>query len=324
MIRVRFFIVGSVSDTHLYNLASALTACQDYYQCTVCQERLPLSCAPSDNGTYPEDTLETSVLDFAKKRFPDEYPVGICDLPLREELSTSFDENVALISIHGWSDVYREFPILSLLAYNMVDILLTRVVDTPVHVDATRGCPSDYCEGRSDRLVGLRQCQFCAECKGLLTRAMRTGRMSLAEMTALQRILDWVAHRLRSFVVMPFGGRFDAVYHDAIRPALEAAGWVCQRADEMRRAHEILDVILEGIHVSDLIVADLSDRNPNVFFEVGYAQALGRPTILLAQSMEDVPFDLRSHQVLVYETAQVGDGRLKSILADYLVGMGRG
>ncbi|MEW6241061.1 MAG: hypothetical protein AB1564_09675, partial [Chloroflexota bacterium] len=64
----------------------------------------------------------------------------------------------------------------------------------------------------------------------------------------------------------------------------------------------ILEDIIASINHSDLIVADLTGSNPNVYYELGIAHAFGRPVILLTQSVSDLPFDLRSYRVLQYNT----------------------
>ena len=69
--------------------------------------------------------------------------------------------------------------------------------------------------------------------------------------------------------------------------------------------------IIRGICEADLIVAELTSLNPNVLYELGIAHGLNKPTILLTQSIEDVPFDLRSYRIISYSThfALVGELR---------------
>ena len=59
--------------------------------------------------------------------------------------------------------------------------------------------------------------------------------------------------------------------------------------------------IWSAIHAARVVVADCTGRNPNVFYEIGLAHAIGRQTILIAQSLRDVPFDLRSLRVIIYD-----------------------
>ncbi|MEI2421983.1 hypothetical protein V6O07_17025, partial [Arthrospira platensis SPKY2] len=75
------------------------------------------------------------------------------------------------------------------------------------------------------------------------------------------------------FVAMPFGCKegidFDAVYHELIRPALEGAGFVVFRADEETRAGDIRADMFQELLVADLVVAELTLDNPNVWYELG-------------------------------------------------------
>ncbi len=103
------------------------------------------------------------------------------------------------------------------------------------------------------------------------------------------------------FVLMPFEASFDDVYQLGIKPAAEAASAYCERIDEQIFAESILARIYNQIAKADLVVADMTGRNPNVFYEVGYAHALGRTVILLTRNADDIPFDLKHYPHIVYE-----------------------
>lgn len=81
----------------------------------------------------------------------------------------------------------------------------------------------------------------------------------------------------------------------------------CFRADDIWERDHILDDVLSLIWRARVVVADLSGKNPNVFYEAGIAHTLGRATILVAKSMDDVPFDLRPIRTLQY--LNNGEGR---------------
>lgn len=116
-----------------------------------------------------------------------------------------------------------------------------------------------------------------------------------------------VVPNLVSFM-MPFSGPFTSVYQD-LKSALEAQGYQCQRADDMWVHAHIMTDIIELICTSSVIVCDLSTKNPNVFYETGIAHSLGKEVILITQSHDDVPFDLRSIRYLHY--LNNGEGRAK-------------
>jgi len=99
---------------------------------------------------------------------------------------------------------------------------------------------------------------------------------------------------------MPFAEEFTDIYKLGIKPACEAAGAYCERIDEQIFYESILDRIYNQIAKADIIVADMSGRNPNVFYEVGYAHALNKKVILLTNSADDIPFDLKHYPHIVY------------------------
>jgi hypothetical protein len=103
-----------------------------------------------------------------------------------------------------------------------------------------------------------------------------------------------------AFVLMPFSDPFRDTYLLGIKPACEEAGYYCERLDEQIFEETMLERIYNQIAKADLIVADLTERNPNVFYETGYAHALGRRVILLTRNSEDIPFDLKHHFHIVY------------------------
>jgi hypothetical protein len=102
------------------------------------------------------------------------------------------------------------------------------------------------------------------------------------------------------FTVMPFGGWFDSYYESVYVPAILNAGLQPCRADDLYRPSTIINDIWSYAQSAKIILADLSGKNANVFYELGLAHALAKPAILITESMDDVPFDLRALRVLVY------------------------
>ena len=103
---------------------------------------------------------------------------------------------------------------------------------------------------------------------------------------------------------MPFGKKdgtdFDEVYQHAIKAACQEVGAACIRADASDFSGSVLKSIHNSITKTDFVIADLTGRNPNVLYELGYAIALNKPVILLARDASDVPFDIVDQQVIVY------------------------
>lgn len=104
-----------------------------------------------------------------------------------------------------------------------------------------------------------------------------------------------------AFVLMPFSSDFKEIYRDGIKPIAKKNGLKCERADEQIFPEGILARIYAEIARADLIIADMTGCNPNVFYEVGFAHALNKPVILLTQSADDIPFDLKHSQHVVYK-----------------------
>jgi hypothetical protein len=104
------------------------------------------------------------------------------------------------------------------------------------------------------------------------------------------------------FVLMPFDAAFNDIYEFGIKGACTDAGMYCERVDEQIFVGSMLDRIFNQIARADILVADMTARNPNVFYEVGYAHALGKTVVLLTQRADDIPFDLKHFPHIVYET----------------------
>ena len=108
------------------------------------------------------------------------------------------------------------------------------------------------------------------------------------------------AKNLRAFVLMPFDDELDWAYDRLIRPAFEAAQYTVIRADDIDSQRNILKDVVTAIVEADVIVADLTGTNPNVYYELGLAHALMKPVVLLSQDVTKAPFDLRSYRIVEY------------------------
>lgn len=123
------------------------------------------------------------------------------------------------------------------------------------------------------------------------------------------------------FVLMPFGPEdLQIVYQDFVKPTVERAGLRCARGDDIFGSNAIIEDVWAGINRARFVVAELTGKNPNVFYEVGICHTVGKDVIFLAQSMEDVPFDLRHLRVLLYDYTprgclQLAEALYKTILA---------
>lgn len=104
------------------------------------------------------------------------------------------------------------------------------------------------------------------------------------------------------FVLMPFDVAFDDIYEFGIKGACSDAGVYCERVDEQVFLGSMLERIFSQISRADLLIADMTGKNPNVFYEVGYAHALGKKVVLLTSVSQDIPFDLKHFPHIIYGT----------------------
>lgn len=105
---------------------------------------------------------------------------------------------------------------------------------------------------------------------------------------------------------MPFGPEFDDIYKLGIKEIATSLDVIAERVDEQSFSETILDRIYRQIESADFIIADMTGRNPNVFYEVGYAHAKKKPVILITKEANDIPFDLKHHRHLIYGDKIIG------------------
>ena len=125
----------------------------------------------------------------------------------------------------------------------------------------------------------------------------------------------------RIFVIMPFSEPFDTLYRDVIYPvAKEQLGFEIIRVDEIPGPGIILDDIQQQIERAHVVVAEISTRNANVFYELGYAHALKKPAILLVrrEDSEQMPFDIRGYRAIFYDDTIGGKQAVERHLHQHL------
>ena len=104
------------------------------------------------------------------------------------------------------------------------------------------------------------------------------------------------------FVMMPFSAPIGDYYSTVYKPAIEKSKLTPVRADnEIFGAGKIMDQVWQGINAAKVLVAELTSKNPNVFYELGIAHALQKPVVLVSSNEDDVPFDLKHIRVIYYD-----------------------
>jgi hypothetical protein len=125
------------------------------------------------------------------------------------------------------------------------------------------------------------------------------------------------------FVLMPFEQPWSAnvkaaIDHACMETSRLFATLSWERADDITEPGRITDQIISAIEQADLLVADITASNPNVLFELGYADALRKPIIVLNQDLAATPFDIKDWRQIAYAQDALGD--LSGSLAGFLSG----
>jgi hypothetical protein len=122
-----------------------------------------------------------------------------------------------------------------------------------------------------------------------------------------------------AFVAMPFSDPYDTVYREVIRAVALEEGLDVVRVDEVTGPGIIFEDIKQQIENASIVIAEISAPNQNVYYELGYAHALNKPTILLARrSQELLPFDIRSYRVIFYDDSIGGKPAVERELRKHL------
>lgn len=159
----------------------------------------------------------------------------------------------------------------------------------------------EWSKGRQQRL------------KGILEELFPDGVIPITESRGIRNIKQTSKETLDSagidteskrsvFVAMPFSSDFDDLYDYGIQGAVKSIGYLCERADLESFTGDVMDWVKRRISSADLIVADLTTGNPNVYLEVGYAWGKGRETVLIVKDTNDLKFDTRGQRCIQYSS----------------------
>lgn len=124
--------------------------------------------------------------------------------------------------------------------------------------------------------------------------------------------------RPKAFVVVQFSSPYNEVYFEVIKKVCEAEDIDVVRIDEESGPGLIIQDITRLIRESKIVIADISPVNANVFYEVGFAHALIKPTILIAEKDTKLPFDVSSFRTLFYENSIGGKSKLEDGLKKHI------
>jgi hypothetical protein len=147
-------------------------------------------------------------------------------------------------------------------------------------------------------------------------RRRQVGILCQSESRVTIRRFNVNAEQPTAFVVMQFDGAYDDIYKDVVQEV--ATEYKVFNAAEFYGPGLIIADIVQSIAAAQLVIADITPPNPNVYFEVGYALALNKPIILLAKKGTNLPFDVAAFRVQFYEDTIGGKRRLEEGLKRHL------
>lgn len=120
------------------------------------------------------------------------------------------------------------------------------------------------------------------------------------------------------FVVMEFSDPYNELYTEVIQPIADRFKMRAFRADDIVGPGIILEDIVSGIVTAQIVIAEITPPNQNVFYELGYAHALNKPTILLVERGRPLPFDISGYRCLFYENSIGGKRKVEEGLRKHL------
>jgi hypothetical protein len=211
-----------------------------------------------------------------------------------------YDPQVTIISTQPVSEL-AGVTLESYLFMMLSTHILSKYANISYHRQA-RGCLLDYDGEWTNDENCLREGILCEECEDEIRRRVSQKKVSIEIIAAAIRLFNRAIGHRYCFVIMPFLTDLNCVY-ELIRSVLEEKGWQVKRADEVFLHRLITDGIFQEIVTADLVVADLSGLNPNVFYEVGLTHALGNDLLLISQ--DRLPTDLTVDHALFYQTDQL-------------------
>lgn len=230
--------------------------------------------------------------------------------------ATDFEDGAAIISTYLVEGGICKIPLESYIMMMIATSIFSHLGGLEFH-DETRGCLFDYCdEVQKTEVVFGGTTDLCRACERFLNAKLRGGGINNLQVASARRIFARARSVRRCFLAMPFARKFQPVW-SAINDSVANAGWQIVRADQITRPHRITDAIIQAIMTCDLLLADISGNNPNVFYELGYAHASGCDVILLCQKRSGhIPFDIAQERIVFYSATETGLRKLQENLRE--------
>ncbi|HEX9388279.1 MAG TPA: hypothetical protein VF918_18280 [Anaerolineales bacterium] len=125
------------------------------------------------------------------------------------------------------------------------------------------------------------------------------------------------------FIVMSFKQEYDDLY-DAYDTVCNDSGFDAERTDQGTSLERITPRILEGIRHSAFVIADVTEKSLNVFYEIGFAEGMGRPVIITAKEGTELPFDIKDTPIVFWSTLKELKQKLQPIIGEIKMKLGKG
>jgi hypothetical protein len=143
---------------------------------------------------------------------------------------------------------------------------------------------------------------------------------SVAVDAAEDLLKKFISTDKKVFVIMPFRRDLENVWLGAIKPACKDCNFASLRVDEVNLSSLITEDIERFSTMANVVIVDITDNNPNVMFEFGWALAKNKKPIVICQGDETgkVPFDIRAIRYIPYENSWLGIENLRKRIKEYL------
>lgn len=283
--------LNSVQDDFVFDFERDVIACPD----------LPLQ----PDGSVHEDDAREEVLRQRRKLGIAEYPIAVLAAPLYGGTWANIEDDSTVISLHSHADRSAR-PAGEVLRYLAALAVLEQLVQTPSH-DSVHGCVNDFCDPSVDPRyldVGMETGSICNDCLSIVHNAVAVGQVAPTAVASVQRILDAVARRKVCFLITPMNDRIQPVLAE-IKAAAERRGVLATGSGDELRAGLIMHRVVGTLARATSCIVDLTDLRPNVLYELGWADALRKPALLLCPRGQALPFDLGHREVCFYDPEQL-------------------
>lgn len=150
-----------------------------------------------------------------------------------------------------------------------------------------------------------------------LARYLHQRRVQSMIVDPIFRSRDTVVNKATCFLMMPFGETWSDTVSKILRGVMSEEGVSTVRADEMH-GENIMEDVWGAIVKSEYMIADVTGKNPNVYYELGIGHTIGKKILLITQNVDDIPFDTRHLRHIVYSNDLTGFDSIKNGVKGFL------